>query len=81
MVTSQGKEACSVTSKTNLIVGGISLDLACLQKLQQRPALFTPGEALFWDDPHISEQMLAAHLDPKSDAALRRYVPQSVPKP
>ncbi len=72
MVTSQGKEACSVTSKTKLIVGGISLDLACLQKLQQRPALFTPGEALFWDDPHISEQMLVAHLDPKSDAASRR---------
>jgi len=61
-----------VTSKTNLIVDGICLDLAYLNKLQQRPALFTPGEALFWNDPYISEQMLAAHLDPKSDAASRR---------
>lgn len=58
-----------MTSKTNLIVDGTSLDLAHLQELQQRLALFTPGEALFWDDPDISEQMLAAHLDPKSDAA------------
>ena len=61
-----------MTSRTNLIVDGIKLDLSHLQKLQQRPALFAPGEALFWDDPHISEQMLVAHLDPKSDAASRR---------
>ncbi|MCJ7550309.1 MAG: class I SAM-dependent methyltransferase [Anaerolineae bacterium] len=61
-----------MTSESNLIVDGISLDLAYLQKLQQRPALFAPGEALFWDDPYISEQMLTAHLDPKSDAASRR---------
>lgn len=26
----------------------------------------------FWDDPHISTGMLAAHLDPTSDAATRR---------
>ena len=61
-----------MTSKSCLIIDGISLDLVYLQKLQQRPALFTPGEALFWDDPYISEQMLTAHLDPKSDAASRR---------
>jgi len=40
--------------------------------LQQKPEPFTPGEALFWDDPHISEQMLKAHLDPNSEAASRR---------
>ncbi len=40
--------------------------------LQQKPELFTPGEALFWDDPHISEQMLKAHLDPNTEAASRR---------
>ena len=40
--------------------------------LQQKPAPFTPGEALFWDDPHISTQMLMAHLDPHNDAASRR---------
>ena len=38
----------------------------------QKPALFTPGEELFWDDPHISEQMLAAHLNPDTDQASRR---------
>jgi SAM-dependent methyltransferase len=39
---------------------------------RQKPAPFTRGEALFWDDPHISSQMLAAHLDPQIDAASRR---------
>jgi len=39
---------------------------------RQKPAPFAPGEALFWDDPYISTQMLAAHLDPESEAASRR---------
>jgi SAM-dependent methyltransferase len=56
----------------NLIVRGNRLDLEQLGRLQQRPAPFTPGEPLFWDDPHISGQMLAAHLDPNTDAASRR---------
>ena len=43
-----------------------------LIQLQQKPAPFTPGEALFWDDPHISAQMLEAHLNPDVDAASRR---------
>jgi len=43
-----------------------------LIELQQKPEPFTPGEALFWDDPHISAQMLEAHLNPKIDAASRR---------
>lgn len=46
--------------------------LAQLIALQNKPAPFTPGEALFWDDPHISTQMLAAHLNPEIDAASRR---------
>jgi 2-polyprenyl-3-methyl-5-hydroxy-6-metoxy-1,4-benzoquinol methylase len=41
-------------------------------ELQVKPAPFTPGEPLFWDDPHISRQMLAAHLDPDTEAASRR---------
>lgn len=45
--------------------------IARLIQLQEKPAPFTPGEALFWDDPHISSQMLAAHLDPHTDAASR----------
>lgn len=43
-----------------------------LISLQNKPELFTPGEPLFWDDPHISSQMLKAHLNPQSDAASRR---------
>jgi SAM-dependent methyltransferase len=43
-----------------------------LIQLQERPAPFTPGEPLFWEDPHISAQMLNAHLDPNSDRASRR---------
>jgi SAM-dependent methyltransferase len=40
--------------------------------LSQPPELFAPGEPLFWDDPHISRGMLAAHLDPTTDVASRR---------
>ena len=43
-----------------------------LIQLQQKPAPFTPGESLFWDDPHISSQMLEAHLNPEIDAASRK---------
>jgi SAM-dependent methyltransferase len=43
-----------------------------LIELQEKPAPYTPGEALFWDDPHISTQMLNAHLNPDIDAASRR---------
>ncbi len=42
-----------------------------LIQLQQKPAPFTPGEALFWDDPYISSQMLEVHLNPDMDAASR----------
>ena len=46
--------------------------------LQERPDPFTPGEPLFWDDPHISTQMLKAHLDFDSDLASRR--PETIQK-
>ncbi|MDI9590513.1 MAG: class I SAM-dependent methyltransferase [Acidobacteriota bacterium] len=55
-----------------LIVDGITVNLALLQQLQRRPEPFEPGEAHFWDDPYIAEQMLAAHLDPQTDAAASR---------
>lgn len=47
-------------------------DVAALIDLQQKPEPFTPGEKLFWNDPHISTQMLKAHLDSNSDLASRR---------
>jgi SAM-dependent methyltransferase len=45
--------------------------LSDLIDLQQKPAPFTPGDALFWDDPHISAQLLKVHLDPNTEAASR----------
>ncbi|HEX5810025.1 MAG TPA: methyltransferase domain-containing protein [Anaerolineales bacterium] len=42
-----------------------------LLQLQEKPAPFSPGEALFWDDSHISSQMLEVHLNPDVDAASR----------
>lgn len=38
----------------------------------QRPPLFAPGAQPFWADPHISAEMLKAHLDPTHDRASRR---------
>lgn len=43
-----------------------------LIELQKKPDPFTPGEPLFWDDPHISKQMLEVHLNPNTDAASRK---------
>lgn len=40
--------------------------------LQEKPAPFTRGEPLFWNDPHISSQMLAVHINPDTDAASRK---------
>lgn len=49
-----------------------ALDLNTLCRLQEQPPLFAPGAEHFWTDPHIARQMLAAHLDPTTDAASRR---------
>jgi SAM-dependent methyltransferase len=48
------------------------LDIAALARYTQKPDLDTPGEALFWNDPYIAQQMLKAHLDPNMDAASRK---------
>jgi SAM-dependent methyltransferase len=48
------------------------LNLDKLLRLQQKPEPFIPGEPLFWNDPHISQQMLAAHLSQKTNAASRK---------
>ena len=47
-----------------------------LSRALGRPDPFTPHDAPFWDDPYIGSQMLAAHLDPGTDAASRR--PQTI---
>ena len=52
------------------------LDLVQLAALQEKPELFAAGEPLFWDNPHISQQMLRAHFDPHTDAA--SYRPEKI---
>lgn len=49
-----------------------NLNFDLLRDLQEKPAAFEPGEPLFWNDPHISAQMLATHLNPDIDAASRK---------
>lgn len=56
----------------------MELKLDLIRQLQEKPDPFTPGEPLFWDDPHISTQMLKAHLDPDNDLASRR--PETIQK-
>lgn len=41
-------------------------------KILELPALYQETETAFWDDDHISKQMLKAHLDPDFDGASRR---------
>lgn len=41
-------------------------------KLLKQPPLYTKTEGAFWDDPHISKQMLKAHLDPDFEGASRK---------
>ena len=43
-----------------------------LIELSQKPQLFERSETPFWDDPQISKNMLAAHLNPDFDAASRK---------
>ena len=45
-----------------------------LLKHIQKPKLFAKSTGPFWDDLHISAQMLKAHLDPDSDLASRKHV-------
>lgn len=42
--------------------------------LNTKPKLYESGEPLFWDDEHISEGMLEAHLDSEFEGATRNFV-------
>ncbi|MGL5434253.1 MAG: class I SAM-dependent methyltransferase [Lachnospiraceae bacterium] len=43
-----------------------------LMKHLAKPELYTKTEGAFWDDEHISAQMLKAHLDPDFEGATRK---------
>jgi SAM-dependent methyltransferase len=49
-----------------------TLGFDVLIELSRKPELFEPGAFLFWDDPHISKQMLQAHLSRDTEAASRK---------
>jgi len=44
-----------------------------LAKFLIKPELYAPSTSAFWDDPHISEGMLNAHLEPENDASSRSH--------
>jgi len=54
----------------NKIINNEILDT--IKKYTYKPEAFAYGEEHFWDDPHISKQMLEAHLSQQHDAASRR---------
>lgn len=54
-----------------IINGNINMEL--LLNYEKKPELYTAKEEPFWDDPHISEQMLKAHLNPDWDAASYKH--------
>ena len=56
----------------NLLIHENALHLKLIEQLQEKPVPFTPGEPLFWNDPHISKHLLATHLDQSTDLASRR---------
>lgn len=51
-----------------------------LTPLFKKPPLYTKTEIPFWDDEHISLQMLNAHLNPNYDGASRKleFIEKSV---
>lgn len=53
------------------LLQGVHLALGDLGRALDKPDLFTPGCEPFWDHPHISRQMLKAHLDQETEAASR----------
>lgn len=44
-----------------------------LEYVKKRPEIYEVTGFKFWDDPHISKGMLAAHLDPYLESATRKY--------
>lgn len=47
-------------------------DIDGIIRMLEPPTLYQASESAFWDDRHISKQMLKAHLDPDFDGASRK---------
>lgn len=46
--------------------------LKAMKQFAQKPPLYERTDAKFWDDPHISQGMLEAHLNPYLESATRK---------
>jgi len=53
------------------IINNNKIDLQTLKLATSKPGLFEKSTDKFWDDEHISEQMLKFHLNPDAEAASR----------
>lgn len=51
------------------IVSNNKIDMSKLKIMLDKPALFEKSTDKFWDDEHISEQMLKLHLNPDVESA------------
>ena len=51
-----------------------------ISKSLEKPPIYTKAKAAFWNDEHISKQMLKAHLDPEFEGASRKlkFIQESV---
>ena len=44
-----------------------------IETVLEKPILYKKTEGEFWNDEHISKQMLKAHLNPEFDGASRKH--------
>ncbi len=51
------------------IINDCKIDMTVLMKSLEQPQLFQKSTQPFWDDSHVSAQMLKFHLDPDIEAA------------
>lgn len=51
------------------IINNNKMDLQTLKKAISKPKIFEKSTDKFWDDEHVSEQMLGFHLNPDIEAA------------
>ena len=49
------------------------MDINTLIHAGRKPAIYTPGTAFMWTDPHISKQLLDVHLNQDTDLASRKH--------
>ncbi len=54
------------------IIENEKMNFKVLKKATEKPKLYEKSTHKFWNDPHISKQMLVAHLNPTIEAASKK---------